>query len=32
MDLLVLEDCLLWQEQQPPWEDREDWQQEYDLD
>ena len=32
MDLLVLEDCLLWQEQQPPWTDQEDWQQEYDLD
>jgi carbamoyltransferase len=32
MDLLVLEDCLLWKEQQPPWEDQEDWQQEYDLD
>lgn len=32
MDLLVLEDCLLWQEQQPPWTDQGDWQQEYDLD
>ncbi len=32
MDLLVLEDCLLWKEQQPPWADAEDWKQEYDPD
>ena len=32
MDLLVIEDCLLWKENQPPFEDVEDWRREYELD
>jgi carbamoyltransferase len=32
MDLLVLEDCLLWKEQQPDFTDSQDWTKEYDLD
>ncbi len=32
MDLLVLEDCLLWKEGQPAFEDDEDWRSEYELD
>ena len=32
MDLLVLEDCLLWKEQQPEFVDSEDWSREYELD
>ncbi|MBL7124597.1 MAG: carbamoyltransferase [Dehalococcoidales bacterium] len=32
MDLLVLEDCLLWKEEQPAFEDTEDWRKTYELD
>lgn len=32
MDLLVLEDCLLWKEQQPEFKDSQDWSQEYGID
>jgi carbamoyltransferase len=32
MDLLVLEDVLLWRHQQPPMEDQEDWRTTYELD
>jgi carbamoyltransferase len=32
MDLLVLEDHLLWKADQPPWEEKEDWRQQYELD
>jgi len=32
MDLLVLEDCLLWQQDQPPFADTEDWKTAYELD
>ena len=32
IDLLVLEDCLLWKEKQPPFEDSDDWRKTYDLD
>lgn len=32
MDLLVMEDCLLWKESQPAFADAQDWKAEYDLD
>ncbi len=32
MDMLVLEDCLLWKEEQPKFEENEDWRKEYELD
>jgi len=32
MDVLVLEDCILFKEEQPPWQEREDWRDELDLD
>lgn len=32
IDLLVLEDCLLWKAEQPPFQDREDWRSSYVLD
>src|ERR1044072_2707034 len=32
MDLLVMEDCLLWKSQQPPFAERQDWRSEYSLD
>jgi len=32
MDLLVLEDCLLWKEKQPSFKDIENWRSEYELD
>ncbi len=32
MDLLVLEDCLLWKERQPEFADTQDWSKEYDID
>jgi carbamoyltransferase len=32
MDVLVLEDCILFKEEQPPWEEREDWRDELELD
>ena len=32
MDLLVLEDRLLWKHEQPPWADEEDWRSEHELD
>jgi len=32
MDLLVLEDHLLWKTSQPPWVEKEDWRQTYELD
>lgn len=32
MDLLVLEDFLLWKDQQPPFEDAENWRSTYELD
>jgi carbamoyltransferase len=32
MDLLVLEDCLVWKEQQPKVDDDDSWRTEYELD
>ncbi len=32
MDVLVLEDCILFKEEQPPWEEKEDWRLELELD
>ena len=32
MDLLVLEDCLVWKHEQPPMTDDDDWRNEYELD
>jgi carbamoyltransferase len=32
MDLLVIEDCLLWRESRPGFDDAQDWRSEYDLD
>jgi len=32
MDVLVLEDCILYKEEQPPWEERKDWRDELELD
>jgi carbamoyltransferase len=32
MDLLILEDCLLWKESQPQFKDTEDWRTTYELD
>jgi carbamoyltransferase len=32
MDVLVLEDCLLWKERQPPFADVENWRKTYELD
>ena len=32
MDILVLEDCILYKEEQPPWEEKEDWRRELELD
>ena len=32
MDLLALEECLLWKSQQPKFEDSEDWMSEYEID
>ena len=32
MDVLVMEDCLLYKQEQPPWEEREDWRDEIELD
>jgi carbamoyltransferase len=32
MDLLVLEDCLLWKHEQPALEGDQDWRKEYELD
>jgi len=32
MDVLVLEDCILYKEQQPPWEEGEEWRDELELD
>jgi carbamoyltransferase len=32
MDLLVLEDCLLWKHEQPAFEDSKDWRSTYELD
>jgi carbamoyltransferase len=32
MDLLVLEDCLLWKDRQPRFEDSKNWKVEYELD
>jgi carbamoyltransferase len=32
MDLLVMEDCLLWKSEQPVFADRQDWRSEYSLD
>ncbi len=32
MDVLVLEDCMLFKEEQPPWQEKEDWQNEFELD
>jgi carbamoyltransferase len=32
MDVLVLEDCILFKEEQPPWEEKEDWRRELELD
>lgn len=32
MDLLVLEDCLLWKSEQPEWPENDDWRSEHELD
>jgi carbamoyltransferase len=32
MDVLVIENCILFKEEQPPWEEREDWRSELELD
>jgi carbamoyltransferase len=32
MDLLVMEDCLLWKAEQPAFKDAGDWRTEYELD
>jgi len=32
MDLLVLEDHLLWKNEQPPWHEEQDWREQYELD
>jgi len=32
MDVLVVEDYILFKEQQPPWQEKEDWQNEFELD
>ena len=32
MDLLVLEDCLLFKKEQPRWEEKDDWRNRYELD
>jgi len=32
MDVLVLEDCILYKEEQPPWEEKKDWRSEFELD
>ncbi len=32
MDLLVLEDCLLWKSEQPEWPENDDWRNEHELD
>jgi carbamoyltransferase len=32
IDLLVLEDCVLWKNEQPEFRDREDWRKVYELD
>ena len=32
MDVLVIEDFILFKEDQPPWEEKEDWRNELELD
>jgi carbamoyltransferase len=32
MDVLVIENCILYKEEQPPWKEKEDWRSELDLD
>jgi len=32
MDVLVIENCILFKEEQPPWKEREDWRDELELD
>jgi carbamoyltransferase len=32
MDILVMEDCILFKEEQPPWEEKGDWRSELELD
>jgi carbamoyltransferase len=32
MDTLVMEDCILFKEEQPSWEEGEDWRNELELD
>jgi carbamoyltransferase len=32
MDILVIEDCMLFKEEQPPWEEKGDWRSELELD
>lgn len=32
IDLLVLEDCLLWKDRQPAWKEEHDWRDEFELD
>lgn len=32
MDVLVIEDCMMYKEEQPPWKEREDWRDELELD
>jgi carbamoyltransferase len=32
MDVLVIEDCILYKEEQPPWEEKGDWRSELELD
>jgi hypothetical protein len=32
MDTLVMEDCILYKNEQPPWQERDDWREELILD
>ena len=32
MDVLVIEDCILYKEEQPKWEEKGDWRNELELD
>jgi carbamoyltransferase len=32
MDVLVMEDCILYKNKQPPWEEGEEWRDELELD
>jgi hypothetical protein len=32
MDVLVIENCMLFKNEQPPWQEKEDWRRELELD